>query len=107
MAGTKTGNCDGISFLPLLLGREQPRHEYLYWEFYEQGGKQAMIKDGWKAIRLGSGEDSSAESRTELYLLTDDPGEQNNLSSGHPELVKEFIQEMESVRTPAPGYSFR
>ena len=35
---------DGISMVPTLLGQpEQQRpHDYLYWEFYEQGGKRAV-----------------------------------------------------------------
>nr|MCU0409263.1 arylsulfatase [Bacteroidales bacterium] len=36
---------DGISFLPALKGRKQDKHEYLYWEFHEQGGK---IRDSLK-----------------------------------------------------------
>ena len=34
---------DGISMVPTLMGKpkEQKQHEYLYWEFYERGGKQA------------------------------------------------------------------
>jgi arylsulfatase A-like enzyme len=106
IAGAETGHCDGISFLPLLLGIEQPRHEYLYWEFHEQGGKQAMLKDGWKAIRLEVG-DTLTGGRMELYFLEDDPGESNDLSTDRPELVNEFIREMERARTPSPGYFFR
>ena len=34
---------DGISFLPTLLGKTQNhQHDYLYWEFHEQGKKQAV-----------------------------------------------------------------
>ncbi len=47
VAGTKSPeNIDGISFLPTLLGKKkQAKHEYLYWEFHEQGGKIA-VTDG-------------------------------------------------------------
>jgi len=38
-------NIDGISILPALTGKKQPAHNYLYWEFHEQGGKQAIL---WK-----------------------------------------------------------
>jgi arylsulfatase A len=40
------GNIDGISFLPTLLGQQenQKQHEYLYWEFHEQGGKKPCGK---------------------------------------------------------------
>ena len=35
---------DSISFVPTLTGDpdEQAAHEYLYWEFYERGGRQAV-----------------------------------------------------------------
>ncbi|MCD6051367.1 MAG: arylsulfatase, partial [Verrucomicrobia bacterium] len=44
---------DSISFVPTLLGKnqEQKQHEYLYWEFYEQGGKTAVRAGNWKAVR--------------------------------------------------------
>ena len=34
---------DGISMVPLLLSKgTQKKHDYLYWEFFEQGGKRAI-----------------------------------------------------------------
>ena len=49
---------DSVSLAPTLLGRpsEQGSHPYLYWEFYELGGRQAVRFDRWKAIREPSGE---------------------------------------------------
>ncbi|MEM6804436.1 MAG: arylsulfatase, partial [Bacteroidota bacterium] len=45
-------NIDGISFLPTLLNEgEQKKHEYLYWEFHEKGGRVALRKGDWKLIR--------------------------------------------------------
>lgn len=46
-------NIDGISFLPTLSGNpsNQEKHEYLYWEFHELGGRQAVRKDNWKLVR--------------------------------------------------------
>ena len=47
-------NIDGISFLPELLGEtdKQKKHDYLYWEFHEQEGKQAVRWGNWKGLRL-------------------------------------------------------
>ena len=44
---------NSISFLPALLGQEdrQQQHEFLYWEFYEQGSAQAVRWGDWKAVR--------------------------------------------------------
>ncbi len=41
-------DADGISFLPELQGKEQKKHEYLYWEFPETGGQQAVRMGKWK-----------------------------------------------------------
>ena len=54
LAGIKAPRkIDGISFLPTLLGKteDQRQHEYLYWEFFEQGGKRATRFGKWKAIQ--------------------------------------------------------
>ena len=50
----KPKNLDGISFLPTLMGNpeKQKKHEYLYWEFHELGGRQAIRKDNWKGSSL-------------------------------------------------------
>lgn len=72
---------DGISYLPALLGRKQPVHDYLYWQY---GQKVAVRKSEWKAVRPAPGAD------LELYHLANDIGEQNNVAAGHPQLTKEF-----------------
>lgn len=38
----KPKDIDGISFLSSLVNEPQPEHDYLYWEFHELGGKQAV-----------------------------------------------------------------
>lgn len=88
---------DGISYLPELLGKPQPKHESLYFEFHEQGGKQAVIKDGWKCIRLNT--KTPEKITVELYNLKEDIGEQNNLSTQMPDKVNELVALMERSRT--------
>ena len=60
---------DGISYLPLLTGNGEVSrsHEYIYYEFYEQGGKQSILKDGWKLVRLNMSK--SEKLKEELYYL--------------------------------------
>lgn len=104
MTGFQLGESDGISFLPALLGKDQPEHEFLYWEFHERGGKQAILKDEWKAVRLNVGKDP--QSPIELYNLKDDPFEQNNVASAHPDLVEQFSRLMEEERIPSEKFNF-
>jgi arylsulfatase A-like enzyme len=98
VGATKPDDTDGISFLPVLLGQEQKEsHEYLYWEFFELGGKQAILKDKWKAIRLNVR--GGAEKMVfELYNLETDPEEKNNVAAQNPEMVKEFEALFSSAR---------
>ncbi|MEJ7768073.1 MAG: sulfatase/phosphatase domain-containing protein [Chitinophagaceae bacterium] len=86
LADGKTPNgIDGISFLPTLLGKKnQPAHENLYWEFYEQGFKQALRKGDWKAVRFYK---NGRPDHTKLYNLKEDLGEEHNLAPTMPKLV--------------------
>lgn len=80
---------DGISFLPTLLGQTgQQAHDYLYWEFHEQKGKQAVRKGNWKAVRLNAATDPKAP--IELYDLSTDIEERNDVAAEHPEVVREM-----------------
>src|SRR5690606_1701753 len=96
-------NVDGISFLPSLLGKEQPKHEYLYWEFHERGGKQAVRMDNWKLIRRDVLKENPS---TFLFNLENDPMEQQDLSSQYPERVTKMEQIMDSARKEDPEWPF-
>lgn len=94
---------DGISLLPTLLGKDgQEEHEYLYWEFVEQGGKQAVRKGKWKGIRLDVKDE--AETYMELYNLETDPGEQNNVAEDFPAQVEEMKAFMDAAHVPNPVF---
>ena len=97
-------NIDGISFLPTLLGKEQPEHEYLYWEFHEKGGRQALRKGDWKLIHYDV--KKPEETTTELYNIADDPGEEMNLAKEHPEIVEELETLMKGARTESEVFRF-
>lgn len=79
---------DGISFLPTLKGRveEQKKHEYLYWEFHRAGGRLATRIGKWKGVQYNL--NNPKKSSIEIYDLSVDPKEKNDLSSQHPEIVK-------------------
>ena len=104
LSGFEYGETDGISFLPELLGREQPKHEFLYWEFHEMGGKQAILMDEWKAVRLNVGKDPNGP--LELYNLESDPLEEDNVADMHPDLIESFARMMDEEREPSPKFNF-
>jgi arylsulfatase A-like enzyme len=104
VAGFTPGKNDGISFLPGLMGEDQPAHEYLYWEFHERGGKQAILQGDWKGIRLQVGKDP--ESPLELYNLKSDPAEMHNVAEDHPQLVEELSQKMNEAREASDQFNF-
>lgn len=94
---------DGISFAPTLLGREQESHDYLYWEFHEQNGKQAVRKGKWKAIRLDVFTDSP---EFLLFDLDEDPKEENDLAGHYPQVAEEMKKMMQNGRNEDPEWPF-
>jgi hypothetical protein len=96
---TPPAGIDGVSYLPTLLGkpREQGKHPYLYWEFHEQGKKQAVRLCSWKGIRLNVAKDPNAP--IELYDLATDLGEERNVAAEHPEMVAKIAEIMATART--------
>ena len=73
---------NGVSVWPTLRGERQDLSDRtLYWEFHERGFQQAIRWNNWKAIKLG--EDESWE----LYDLTADVAETNNIAGDHPDIV--------------------
>jgi arylsulfatase A-like enzyme len=92
---------DGISILPTLLGQphKQKMHEFLYWEFHEQGKKQAVRFGDWKGIRLNVAKDPNGS--VGLYNLKTDIGEQHNIAEQHPEIVAKIEKYMKVARVPS------
>ncbi len=98
-------NIDGITFLPTLLNQgSQTEHDYLYWEFHERGGKQAVRKNNWKAVRLNVLDNPN--SPIELYNLDIDLQEENNLAEDYPFIVAEMIKIMDESHTYNEDYPF-
>ncbi len=92
---------DGVSFLPLLRGESRRERPPLYWEFHEGRFAQAIRFGDWKGVRLNPGEP------VELYDLTRDIGEKENVASRHPEIVREIASMMSSSRFDSVGFPIR
>ncbi len=97
---------DGVSLLPTLLGNDadQKEHEYLYWEFHEKGGRQAVRMGKWKAVRYEVFK--NPDGALELYDLEKDEGEENNIASEHPDVVAEMENILKTARTPSDIFTF-
>jgi len=95
---------DGISFVAAMTGEDtaQEKHSHLYWEFYEAGGKQAVLKGNWKGIRLNV---RIGEPIFELFDLDKDPSEKNNIAEQHPDIVEELLQIMDESHVAIPEIS--
>lgn len=102
-----TTNTDGLSFVSELFGKRQEIHEQLYWEFHENGGRQALRMDQWKGYRENVIKDEFAP--IELYDLRNDPGEKKNLARKFPGIVNRMreimlLQHVESDDFPLMRY---
>ena len=89
---------DGISLLPSFTGNgEQVEHDFLYWEFHEEGGRQAVRAGDWKLIR----QNISSTPTLELYNIAIDPHEDNNVIAQNAEKAEELrvIMDREHVHS--------
>ncbi|OIP85165.1 MAG: arylsulfatase [Porphyromonadaceae bacterium CG2_30_38_12] len=96
---------DGISMLPTLLSKKnQKNHQYLYWEFHEQGGKIAVRMGQWKGIKLNYGKNPAAKML--LYNLSKDIHEDYNVADSYPKVVARLEQIIHKARTESQVFKF-
>jgi arylsulfatase A-like enzyme len=76
----------------------------LYWEFHEDGGRQATRMDNWKGVRLNVKKDQDAP--IQLFDLTTDPKESKDISAAHPEIVKEINRIMKEEHVEVEAFPF-
>ncbi len=94
---------DGLSLKPLLTGaaQAQPKHQYLYWEFYEGRSAQAVREQRWKGVCQPMG------GTIELYDLQLDPKESNNVAAAHADVVARIRAEMDEAHVPSPLWKIK
>jgi arylsulfatase A-like enzyme len=97
-----TRQLDGLSLLPTLLGKPQTnQHDFLYWEFHERGFQQAVRMGDWKAVRPQAGEP------LELYKLSADLGEKQNVAAQNPEVVAKIEACLRTARTESADWPIK
>ena len=94
---------DGLSIVPELLGeavagRKQPQHEFLYWEL---GPETAVRMGNWKAIR------PRPNQAWQLYDLSKDISEQNNIAAGNPDVLAKLTAFAEKAHEPVQEGTFQ
>ena len=91
---------DGLSYLPTLLGQPgQKQHDFLYWEYYSQGGRLAVRMGDWKAVRNDL--KKNPNSPFELYNLATDRTESHDVAAEHPELIAKAREIIAREHTPS------
>ncbi|MDB6117935.1 MAG: N-acetylgalactosamine 6-sulfatase [Verrucomicrobiaceae bacterium] len=97
--GKLTTETDGLTFLPTLLGTgTQPQHDFLYWDFNEQGGRRAVLKWPWKLIHLNTGATGREDKKpakakpleVQLFNLEKDEPEHRNVAAEHADIVAQL-----------------
>ena len=97
-------NIDGISFLPELTSAgEQKKHDYLYWEFHENNGRQAIRQGDWKAVKY----DVRNDGKIELYNIKGDVAEEVDVAEKYPDKVAEMDSLMKVSRVDSDLFGFQ
>jgi len=88
-----------------LLGeKKQKEHPWLYWEFHEGGGRQAVRKGKWKAVKLNVFKDPNGP--VELYDLDKDRTETKNLAAQYPGIAKQMAAIMQQAHVESAVFPF-
>lgn len=83
---------DGVSLVPTLLGKadEQTDRDYIFWDYNEKGvsSRISAVRSGkWKLVVTRN----KSSEKPELYDLSTDISEQNDLAKKHPEVVEKLL----------------
>lgn len=74
---------DGLNMWPVLTGQQKTLHDNILINV--EAFRGAVRKGNWKLIKI-----ALLPGKTELYDLSKDPGEKNNVAEQNPEIVREL-----------------
>ncbi|MBB5440341.1 arylsulfatase A-like enzyme [Pedobacter sp. AK017] len=90
---------DGISVLDLFKGSlPVAKRGFLYWEYPSKGGQLAIRIGNLKGVKTNIQKNKAAA--WQIYDLSKDPGESNDIASSHPELPHAFDAIVKKEHTP-------
>jgi arylsulfatase A-like enzyme len=96
----------GISYAATLTGQgEQVKHDTLYWEFHQKGGRRALLQGDWKLVQYDL--KTPKKVQTQLFNLADDIGESQDLSKVYPEKLSELLKLIDDARVPSKHFPVR
>lgn len=106
LAGTSVSETDGISFLPVLLGKEQEqrKHEFLYWEFPDLDGEKAIRWGKWKGLLKDI---KKGNTRMMLFDLENDIKEEHDIAAEYPDIVRRMEEMMKQSTVQPENERFR
>lgn len=93
---------DSMEMLPAMLGRDTKGRDWLV----EHAGSLGLIEGNWKVIAPSNGQKMNRNTNTEmgndpqpqLYDLSKDIGEKNNLAGEYPDRVKSMLEHLQRIR---------
>jgi len=91
---------DGVSFRDVVLSGQSMPERPLYWASLSNGGNrsEAVRQGPWKLVVLHpkASPGTFENPRTELYHLSEDPGETIDIAAKHPERVSSMLKQLRS-----------
>jgi arylsulfatase len=103
-------NIDGISFAPVLFGKEIPERPFLYREFPSRGGQQSIRIGDWKGVRTNLNPNRKQDKNAKpdlhiaLYNLKTDIAESKDVSAQHPKIVAHMEKLMREQHVPSEEF---
>ncbi len=97
---------DGVNLLPYLAGNmKNPPHNELYWRFLFQN---SIRTPEWKLVKVKE-KDGGKVHDWQLFKITDDPGEKNNVIKEFPEVADQLLKKHErwSNSLPDPQWGWQ
>jgi hypothetical protein len=88
---------DGVDLAPSFAGdAEGDPHPELYWEHRGHTSVRAIRSDKWRWMLAGGKGKSWQDQAPRLYGLSNDRGDQNDLTNEHPDVVTRSVERFDA-----------